>query len=369
MKRIAASAVFAAVACGAFADPSASVTAVSRNAETRAVTVAYSIAGTEPAVVTFDVTTNGVSVGGAALRAVAGDVNRLVKPGARSFVWMPVAGGVSFAHDNVKVVLQTWATNAPPPYMVVDMIVKSNVCFYASADAVPYDGGVTNDWCKSRVLVMRRIPAKDKQWRSGSNNESDHNPYQLVTMSADYYMGIYPVTQNQYSKMGLSNDSAHQDSLLPVESRADFRPMSSGTTGYAGVTGTAIPAFCRFTGVAFRLPTAAEWEYACRAGTSTRLNNGTDSAIDALGWHAGNAKNHPRCVGLKLPNSWGLYDMHGNVFEWCSDASGSDHVLFGGSFLHNVIGCASSYRAATTAGTAITGFRLVCPCEVPSFCY
>ena len=123
------------------------------------------------------------------------------------------------------------------------------------------------------------------------------------------------------------------------------------------------------TGVAFRLPTAAEWEYACRAGTSTRLNNGTDSAIDALGWHAGNAKNHPRCVGLKLPNSWGLYDMHGNVFEWCSDASGSNHVLFGGSFLHHVSGCASSYRAATTAGTEITGFRLVCPCEVPSFCY
>ena len=136
MKKTTASALFAVLACGAFAVPSASVTEVSRNAETRAVTVAYSIAGTEPAVVTFDVTTNGVSVGGAALRAVAGDVNRLVKPGARSFVWMPVAGGVSFAHDNVKVVLQTWATNAPPPYMTVDLVAKSNVLFYASADAL-----------------------------------------------------------------------------------------------------------------------------------------------------------------------------------------------------------------------------------------
>lgn len=368
MKRTAASAVFAAVACGAFADPSASVTAVSRNAETRAVTVDYSITGTEPAVVTFDVTTNGVSVGGAVLRPAAGDVNRLVKPGARSFVWMPVAAGFSFA-DNVDVKVQAWATNAPPPYMVVDMVVRSNVCFYASADAVPYEGGVTNDLCKSRVLVMRRIPAAGKQWRKGSNNSTDNNPYELVTMSADYYMGIYPVTQNQYEKMGLSNDSGHKSNLLPIESRADFRPMSGASTGYAGVTETAIPAFAAFTGVAFRLPTAAEWEYACRAGTSTRLNNGTDSAIDDLGWYQGNENHHPRCVGLKLPNSWGLYDMHGNVFEWCSDASGSDHVLFGGSFLHNVIGCASSYRAATTDGTQITGFRLVCPCEVPSFCY
>ena len=368
MKRATASAVFAVFACGAFANPSASVTAVSRNAETRAVTVDYSIAGDEPAVITFDVTTNGVSVGGAARQSVAGDVNRLVKPGARSFVWMPVAAGCSFAGD-VDVKVMAWATNAPPPYMVVDLVAKSNVLFYASADEIPYSGGVTNDLCKSRVLVLRRIPAAGKQWRSGSNNENDHNPYQLVTMSADYYMGIYPVTQNQYEKMGLTNDSVHKGDLLPVESRADFRPMSGGSIGYANVTETAIPAFCRFTGVAFRLPTAAEWEYACRAGTSSRLNNGTDWAIDGLGWYSGNANNHPRCVGLKLPNSWGLYDMHGNVFEWCSDASGSNHVLFGGSFKHNDFGCASSYRAAVSDGSDIIGFRLVCPCEVPSFCY
>ena len=231
MKRIAASAVFVAVACGAFANPSASVTAVSRNAETRDVTVSYTITGDEPAVVTFDVTTNGVSVGGAVLRSVAGDVNRLVKPGARSFVWMPVAAGFSLA-DNVDVKVQAWATNAPPPYMVVDLVVKSNVCFYASADAVPHDGGVTNDWCKSRVLVLRRIPAAGKQWRSGSNNENDHNPYQLVTMSADYYMGIYPVTQNQYAKMGLPNDSATRticspSSRAPISVRCPALPRDT----------------------------------------------------------------------------------------------------------------------------------------------
>ena len=372
MNRIAASALFAAVACGAFANPSASVTAVSRNAETRAVTVSYTIAGDEPAVITFDVTTNGVSVGGAVLRAVAGDVNRLVKPGARSFVWMPVAAGFSFAGD-VDVKVQAWATNAPPPYMVVDLVVKSNVCFYASADAVPHDGGVTNDWCKSRVLVMRRIPAAEKQWRRGSNrtsNPNDNNPYQLVTIDEDYYMGIYPVTQNQYAKMGLSNDSTHQDSLLPVESRADFRPMSGASTGYAGVTGTAIPAFTAFTGVAFRLPTANEWEYACRAGTSTLFNNGTNSdSSGTLGWYSTNAAGHPRCVGLKLPNAWGLYDMHGNVFEWCSDADGSNHLLYGGSFSHAPGHSTSTYVARASAGTDLTGFRLVCPCEVPSFCY
>lgn len=367
MKKTTATALFAVLASGAFAVPSASVTEVSRNVETRAVTVAYSIAGTEPAVVTFDVTTNGVSVGGAALRAVAGDVNRLVKPGSHSFVWMPIAGGVSFAHDNVKVVLQTWATNAPPPYMTVDLVAKSNVLFYASADALPFDGGVTNDWCKSRYLVMRRIPAAGKQWRKGSGNSSDHNPYELVTMSADYYIGIYSVTQNQYVKMGFSNNSSHKGDLLPVESSADFRPISGIT--YASVTETVIPAFTAFTGVAFRPPTAAEWEYACRAGTSTGFNNGTNDNIDPLGWYSGNAQNHPRCVGLKLPNSWGLYDMHGNVFEWCSDLSGSDHVLHGGSFMHSRYDCSSTHRVLFSGTNDLVGFRLVCPCEVPSSCY
>lgn len=249
--------------------------------------------------------------------------------------------------------------------MTVDLVVKSNVLFYASAEAVPFDGGVTSDWCKSQVMVLRRIPAKDKTWRKGSASTSDSNPYEQVTMEEDYYMGVYPVTQNQYEKMGFTNDSSHKgDLLVGWETRADYRPIASATTGYTYVSGTVLPAFSAFSGLDFRLPSAAEWEYACRAGTSTAFNTGVDS-VDAdisMGWFNANAQGHPRCVGLKSPNGWGLYDMHGNVFEWCSDSIGSDHVLCGGSFLHNSDKCTSTYRAHTQAGSEITGFRLVCPC-------
>jgi len=126
----------------------------------------------------------------------------------------------------------------------------------------------------------------------------------------------------------------------------------------------------------YRLPTEAEWEYACRAGTKTKYSFGdADLQLDNYGWFSGNAVNtHP--VGLKKPNGWGLYDMHGNVWEWCSDfygyypdgavtdpqglLSGSGRVLRGGSWLSAAKNCRSAYRdwTATSRSGNHLGFRL-----------
>ena len=134
----------------------------------------------------------------------------------------------------------------------------------------------------------------------------------------------------------------------------------------------------------FRLPTEAEWEYACRAWTSTRFSYGDDPGYTNLtnyAWYMDNSEGQTHPVGQKLPNPWGLYDMHGNVFEWCQDwfgdyaggialdpqgpASGSDRVFRGGNWSYEDViarNCRSAYRYIyfyPGGGDYGSGFRAV----------
>ena len=133
------------------------------------------------------------------------------------------------------------------------------------------------------------------------------------------------------------------------------------------------------------LPTEAQWEYACRTGTTSKYNNGGDAEADlkTLGRYKGNQSDgrggyseHTK-VGLYLPNAWGLYDMHGNVYEWCLDwygnlesstdptgpSSGSYRVYRGGGWDSNAGSCTSSYRFSNNPSYEFNscGFRLACP--------
>ena len=117
----------------------------------------------------------------------------------------------------------------------------------------------------------------------------------------------------------------------------------------------------RAAGRVYRLPTEAEWEYACRAGTTTAWSFGdAESLLGDFAWFRDNAEETTHAVGQKKPNAFGLYDMHGNVWEWCSDwhgdyasgsatdptgpSSGSDRVLRGGSWLNPAGYCRSAFR-------------------------
>ncbi len=126
-------------------------------------------------------------------------------------------------------------------------------------------------------------------------------PQHRVVLSS-FLIAKHEVTQEQWEELMGSNPSDHKGRDLPV----------------VDISWEDCKEFCERTGLS--LPTEAQWEYACRAGTMTRFHPGDDeSDLASLGWYGQNSGNRVHAVGEKLANAWGLHDMHGNVFEWCED--------------------------------------------------
>ena len=154
-------------------------------------------------------------------------------------------------------------------------------------------------------------------------NEDDHaadeSPQTRVTIGKGFWIGKYEVTQVDYlSVMGINPSSFLDDLNRPVESVT----WNDATNYCVKLTEQERRAGRLPTGYVYRLPTEAEWEYAARAGTGTRFSYGDDpgyTLLDAYVWCGVNSAETTHPVGTKLPNPWGLYDMHGNVWEWCSD--------------------------------------------------
>ena len=237
----------------------------------------------------------------------------------------------------------------------------------------------------SSGVEMALIPAGEFVM-GGDNGDADEKPAHKVQVSA-FFMDAREVTQKAYESLMKQNPSKFKGPGRPVEQvdwyhavlYCNMRSLKEGLKPcYDPIT-----LVCDFEADGYRLPTEAEWEYTCRAGTRSKYSFGDDPGkLAAHAWFKGNANQATHLAGQKAPNSWGLYDMHGNVAEWCNDiysetyyqqsegkdprgpSSGDKRVLRGGGWSSSEEGCRSAARNSENArfadacfGSDAYGFR------------
>ncbi|MBR3222004.1 MAG: formylglycine-generating enzyme family protein [Kiritimatiellae bacterium] len=412
-------AAFAAVA--AIADPPAATITDSTIADD-VLTVTYTLAN-GPAVITFDILTNGASIGGEAV--VSGVLYG-------SEVWMKVTGEGPHkikwrvyawnGNADISAVVTAWPLDNPPNYMVADISTKAHPNtqrYYPEADFVP--GGVLGDTrYRKTALLMRKIMAKGITWTMGNNGSA--SPWREVTLTNNYYMGVFEVTQAQWAQVKGNYPSKFTllsaREMRPVEQVAyDEIRVSSGNSWSADYEFPNSPHGSSFlgivrtrTGIDFDLPGEAQWEYAAHAGhdyscwgdgtPNSSVNLMTQGRFTGNGGNGNDAANCDTNKGTAVcgsykPSDFGLYDMHGNVNELCLDWYTSDgaqtnldyrvnikpedpqYMLYpantktsskvkrGGSFAQSAIGTASRNSDAHTTRYYNFGFRVICPVEVP----
>ena len=359
----------------------------------------------ETAYVTMDILTNHVSIGGQNVAYVSGDCNQLVPAGDRSILW---DARRSWPDQNLhasalSVKLTAWASDEPPPVMDVNLETKA-IAYYASFDFLP-QGGLTNDIYRTTHLVMKKVeaegmtftmgsPEDENQWRNST--ETQH----LVCLTNDYYLAIYETTRKQFALMGCKVHATYGEQETPYEGDDpdqapigrilynNLRGSVSDGINWPSTESTAggyLSTMRLATGLPLDLPTEAQWEFACRAGTTTALYTGKgndaqwgNSDVSPLAWFTGTSGNQVHAVGGKQPNSWGFYDMYGNAREWCLDwyaaydtsvapavdpqgpSSGSERVIRSSYYYDGAKGMRSAFRTSQAPGTANTtyGFRL-----------
>ena len=443
-------AAFAVATAGAAITEVSNVTM--SQAANRQVTITYQLADA-PAVVTLDIQTNAntsaaandpgwTSIGGQFVCNAQGDVWTQVSGKATyTITWQPDKSwtgddgeGFKIAANGARARVTAWPLDNTPDYMVVDISAAAQPNtqkYYPSVDFLP-GGLLGNDDYRTTKIVMRKIMAKDMTWTMGStaleslNRNATREATHSVTLDSNYYIGVFEVTQDQWALIQTDRptpayyNNASYRAMRPVEQVSYNEIRNAANSGTANTAydwpndpnpGSFLGILRTKTGIDFDLPSEAQWEFAARAGNgSTKWGNGsgivnsdTDGNLNSLGRYQRNggkpsssdpaasvsADNATAIVGSYAPNNWGLYDMHGNVWEWCLDwredditsfngrvnidssdptktlsgASGSGRVGRGGAWNAGAGYCRPAYRDADDPSSQrlkIYGFRVLC---------
>ncbi len=348
---------------------------MAQDAATGRVTVSYRL--TEPGIVTADIETNATgdvwaSIGGVNCCDLLGEVNRLVvstdSTQLHTFTWQPRSNwpGHEIAVGKCRAVLKVWKKTDPPDYVAVDLSGTKEKLFFADVDHLPGRLGATNLVYKTEKMLMRRIPAAYVTWQMGSRStdrgRSANNELQRsVTLTKDYYMGVFMVTRYQHFRV-LDPNTFYISQVTGINPLTEMSYMTEpkSEVNYTSLRGNEWPTTEEPSGsiVSWRdrvgipgldIPTEAQWEYACRAGSPASWCNGYDrsnntywtydATVAEVCWYNESKKREftnitssdtivP--VGLLKPNAWGLYDMHGNFWEFCRDWY-VENDLYGGT--------------------------------------
>ena len=446
-------AAFAAFAVAVAAADVPEITAATMRQSTmsRLVTIEYTLINA-PAVVTLEVQTNAnpsasaddpgwTSIGGEAVCNAQGDVWKKVGESGTfngTITWRPDHSwpGFKIPANGARAIVTAWPLDNTPDYMVVDVssAAEANTQkYYPSADFLP--GGIlSNTIYRTTTLLMRKIMAKGVTWTMGSTTletqrSSGSEATHQVTLTNNYYIGVFPVTQAQWdliqpSRLAPSHfNNAADRAMRPVEQVCynEIRNAANSKTANTAYDWPADPNPGSFlgllrtkTGIDFDLPSEAQWEFAARAGNgdtkwgdgSGILNSEADTNLGNQGRYKYNdghvqsgssytlpaqscgATNGTAIVGSYAPNSWGLYDIHGNVWEWCLDwaesninanggkvnidpatpantlsgAPGANRMRRGGSWYYAAEACRPARRFGDNPSNrnADQGFRLLC---------
>ena len=273
----------------------------------------------------------------------------------------------------------------PISFVLTILILFSGCKRKAPDDASKKTAEIPAEISAEAGIEMVLLPAG--KFTMGDKDEIDAQPHEVFVSS--FYIDKYLVTQGQYKKLMEENPSRWKADKNPVE-----QVRWSDAVKYCNARSlkeNLQPCYdlqtwkCNFEANGYRLPTEAEWEYACRAGTKTKYFFGNDSSkLTDYAWLDENSRGKPRPIGQKQPNPWGLYDMYGNVWQWCNDFykvdyyqqspeenprgpdDGETKVVRGGAWKFSADSCRSGYRYNEAPGYSdvcfgydIYGFRCV----------